>query len=532
MPTNSDKPLLSVHNLTRTFGSVAALADVNFELCAGEILGVVGQRGAGKSTLFSLLNGAFQPNRGEIRINGDRVTFRSPRDAQRLGIEAALQIPRLAYNLNVLDNIFLGREICHFPGLNIWPDEGKMADRANKFLDHFAMPDNLLHAFPASLTDEQRMIVALGRAMIRHSRILLLDDAFSSLSYARQQNMLSFLKNLSAENTTILINSDDLKQIFAITDRILVLYQGKPVALRATAHTSPREIVELIVGTNRQEQITPVIWAFENFHTVQQQAEDLRRSQALLQESLQAQGSLNRKLIETLDDQLHALARLNLALQEANRRLMTEREAERKSLARDLHDQVIQDLLSFNYQLESAEEELANIHHKTALNDIRSGIRTVVASLRQVCSDLRPPTIDSHGLSAAIRSLVHTWSNQSGIEVNLEVDPNLGRLPETIELSVFRIIQEGLSNVRKHAQATRVTLTLKRSPTASLIVQMTDNGQGLAGPINLATLSEEKHYGLVGISERVSLLGGTMHVDSPQATGMEMLIEIPSPYPG
>jgi signal transduction histidine kinase len=532
MSTRPDSPLLSVHHLSRQFGAVAALVDISFSLAPGEILGVVGMRGAGKSTLFHLLSGLYLPSRGEIRVNGQRVTFHSPRQAQELGIEAALQSPKLANNLSVLENIFLGRELCRFQGPRIWPDEGKMAERARKFLGHFDLPDDLVRAHPAALSDEQRMIIALGRAMIRHCRILLLDDALSGLSYARQQNMLAFLKELSAENIAVVINSDDLKQIFAITDRILVLYQGRQVALRTTASTSPREIVELIVGTDRQEQITPVIWAFENYHTVQQQAEDLRRSQAVLTESLQAQDSLNRQLIETLNEQLQALDRLNLALQEANRRLITEREAERKALARELHDQVIQDLLSYNYQLEAAESDLTQPSQKSDLAAIRRGIRNVVSSLRQVCSDLRPPTIDSHGLSAAIRSLAHQWSEQSGIEVDLEVDPALGRLPEIIELSVFRIVQEGLSNVRKHANASLVQLSLKRSANASLVVRLADNGQGFNRPINLARLSEEKHFGLVGISERVSLLGGTLHVHSPGSIGSEMQIEIPSPFPG
>ena len=162
---------------------------------------------------------------------------------------------------------------------------------------------------------------------------------------------------------------------------------------------------------------------------------------------------------------------------------------------------------------------------------IRNGIRLVVSSLRQVCSDLRPPTIDSHGLSAAIRSLTHQWSKMSGIKVTLDIDPELGRLPEPIELSVFRIVQEGLSNVRKHSDASSVHLALSRSHTASLLVALSDNGKGIARPVNLAKLSAQKHFGLLGISERVTLLGGTMKVESAESGGMLLKIEIPSPYP-
>ena len=140
-------------------------------------------------------------------------------------------------------------------------------------------------------------------------------------------------------------------------------------------------------------------------------------------------------------------------------------------------------------------------------------------------------TIDNHGLSAAICSLVSKWSEQTGIPVDLEVDPALGRLPEAIELSVFRIVQEGLSNIRKHAAATQVTLTLQRTPTASLLMRLVDNGHGMVAPMNLAALAEQKHFGLVGISERVSLLNGTLAVNSLPDGGLELAVEIPSPYP-
>jgi signal transduction histidine kinase len=523
--------LLSVKNLSKYFGSVAALTGVQFDLAPGEVLGVVGQRGSGKSTLFQVLSGVYAPSSGEIWMDGKRISLRSASYAQRSGIETVHQNPQLAGNFNVLNNIFLGREIWSMEPFRMRPDENRMAQIATELLAEFDMPRDLMFEKPANLSNEQTLIVALCRALCRPSRLLLLDDALASLTFERQQKLLSHIKQVAGQNVAVILSSDDLKHIFAVTDRILVLYQGRQIALRATSETTPREIVELIVGSNRQEQVTPVIWAFESYYAAQQQAEELRRSQMVLRESLEAQDSLNRQLIERLRDQVEALDRLNLALQEANRRLMTEREAERKALARDLHDQVIQDLLSYNYQLEDAESEITDPIQREELANIRNGIRSVVSSLRQVCSDLRPPTIDSHGLSAAIRSLTHQWSKMSGIKVTLEIDPDLGRLPEPIELSVFRIVQEGLSNVRKHSEATQVHLALSRTPTASLLVRLSDNGKGIARPLNLAKLSEQKHFGILGISERVTLLGGTMQVESAPGGGMMLKIEIPSPYP-
>lgn len=525
------RTLLSVHNLSKYFGAVAALSGVTFTLEAGEVLGIVGQRGSGKSTLFRLLSGVHLPSDGALYFAGQRVTLKAASQAQRLGIESVHQHPQLVDSLSVLQNIFLGRELCGLPRWGLWPREEAMLQAARVMFREFDLPAELLFKRPPQLSAEQQQIVVLAKALSRPARLLLLDDALEALSFERQRRLLARIKDLAAQGVAVIISSDDLKQIFAVTDRILVLYQGRQVALRLTADSTPREIVELIVGSSRQEQVTPVIWAFESYHAAQQQAEELRRTQLALRQSLQEQDSLNRQLIERLRNQLEALDRLNLALQEANRRLITEREAERKALARELHDQIIQDLLSYNYQLEEIENEMAGGSQSLELEKIRQGLRQAISSLRQMCSDLRPPTIDSHGLSAAIRSLAHQWSEQHGIPVDLEVDPDLGRLPEAIELSVFRIVQEGLSNVRKHAFATRVALTLRRTHTASLFVQLADNGRGLRAPINLASLSEQKHFGLVGISERVSLLGGTLRFTSPPGGGLVLQIEIPSPYP-
>lgn len=524
-------PLIEVRNLSRFFGPVAALVEVSFAIEPGEVLGVVGQRGSGKSTLFQMLSGACAPSSGEIYVDGRRAVFKRAADAQQAGIEAVPQRPELAGNLGVLENIFLGRERCGVPPLGWWLKQREMLDTARGIFNEFSMPPELVGQRAGGLSGEQQHMVALARALCRPTRLLMLDDALEALSFERQHKLLDRIKALSAQNVAVIISSDNLKHIFAVTHRILVLYQGRPAALRLTSESTPREIVELIVGSNRQAQITPVIWAIENYHAAQQQTEELRRTQHTLRQSLVAQDSLNRQLVDRQRIQLDALDRLNLALQEANRRLITEREAERKALARDLHDQIIQDLLSYNYQLEEAETEALEPTQQIALARIRQGIRQVVGSLRQLCSDLRPPTIDSHGLSAAIRSLAHQWSEQSGIPVALDIDPGLGRLPETIELSVFRILQESLSNVRKHADATQVAITVRRTQAAGLAVRLTDNGRGLAAPVNLAALTEQKHFGLVGISERVSLLGGTLAVTSPTSGGVEVQIEIPSPYP-
>ncbi len=524
------EPLLRANNLSKRFGRLWALENVSFDLHPGEVLGVVGRRASGKSTLLHVLAGMYPPQTGHVWLNAQRLKFAGGAATRRLGIELVHQRPVLSDQLDVTQNVFLGRDRswrAHF-GM---PDLVCQAQRARELLAELDTPPGLLHARLDSLSDEQRQIVALARAFCQPAPLILLDDALAALSFQRQERCLALIRRLSAQGTSFLIASDNLKHLFEVTHRILVLYEGRLVADQLTSEATPREIVELIVGATQQEQVTPVIWALESYHQLQQQAEELRRKQTALQEDLQVQGSLNQQLLVRLRQQVGALDRLNVALQAAQRRLMTEREEERKSLARELHDSMIQDLLSFNYRLEDLEGHTADLPQRAELAEIREDIRVIVTDLRRLCSNLRPPTIDSHGLTAAIRSHAQEWADKHRVVLELDVDAQLGRLPEPIELSIFRIVQEALNNVRKHASARRVRLSLQRTANTQLLLRLEDDGQGIPEPVDLAALSASKHFGLVGISERVALLGGSMRVDSPRQGGVALNIEIPSPSP-
>jgi signal transduction histidine kinase len=528
-------PLLHVTNVSLLFGKRAGLKNVSFSLDPGEVLGLVGRRGAGKSTLLNLLGGVYVPSSGNISLNGHKIVLRNPLQAQQAGIELVHQKTLLVESQNVLQNIFFDRELfllrsrwLPFPLLTDW---NRMSREAAEWLARFELPAGLMYKPVNLLSDEQRQVVALCHALCRPMKLLLLDDTLSSLNYQRQQILLEIIRDLARQNVGTIICSDNLSHLFAVTDRILVLFEGQPTTDRRTSETTPRDIVEQIVGTARQEEVSPIIWALESYHLAEQQTDELRRSQALLQESLEAKDSLNRELIDRLQDQVNALNQVNWALQAAHRRLDTEREEERKALARELHDQVIQDLLSFNYRLEEAGTKLGSMNQEAELAALREGIRRVIGDLRQLCSDLRPPTIDTHGLPAAISSFALEWAERNHISLHLEMDPNLGRFPEGIELSVFRIVQEGLNNIRKHAAAKNAFLRVQRTPTASLLLFLSDDGQGPIKPLDLASLSADKHYGLVGISERIALLGGTMQIETPPEGGLMLRVEIPNPYP-
>jgi signal transduction histidine kinase len=163
------------------------------------------------------------------------------------------------------------------------------------------------------------------------------------------------------------------------------------------------------------------------------------------------------------------------------------------------------------------------------MDELRATIRQLIANLRRICGDLRPPTLDSLGLGAAIRSYVQEWSERTGIALTLELPPDWGRLPEDTELSVFRIVQEGLRNVRKHSGASAATVRLEHTTPRNLRISICDNGRGMPEPFDLAELFKQGHYGLLGVSERVALLGGRLQLRNQPSGGLFLEVEIPHP---
>ena len=250
----------------------------------------------------------------------------------------------------------------------------------------------------------------------------------------------------------------------------------------------------------------------------------------MLERDLYKQDTLNKELIDQLNKQVIALDKANRALQDAHRRLMSRRELERKGLARDLHDQTIQDLFTVNYQLERLEsDEKVPVTIATKIHDVRLNIRGLIEDLRVVCGNLRPPTIDSLGVGAAITSFANEWSKKTNIETTIDIDRHLIRLPEETELSIYRIVQEVLHNVEKHAKASKVNISLQHTSPRALMLSISDNGVGLPVEFNLSDLPKQGHFGLLGISERVALLGGNLSMNNMVEGGLMIQAEIPHP---
>ncbi len=523
------QPLLQVEKLYKRFGTLEVIRGVSFEIYPNEIVGLAGLSGSGKSVIAQLLAGTYPVNSGAIYLDGLHLAPNFK--ASEVGLEVVHQYPELVGQLSITHNIFLGQELYQpYVGRFLhWIDQSRMDAEASRLLAQLGAsvlsPDEKI----LNLTNEQRQLIAIAHAMAGRAKLIFIDEPIL-LSYSYQQKILTLIEQWRQAGRTIIFSSTNLDHLFAVTDRILVLRNGQHIDSFRTDVTSREEIVAAMVGYTNQEQPTPAFWALDSYYRAREKAESLHRQMLLLEKDLKVQGTLNQQLLAQLAEQVKALDQANVALQDAHRRLLTEREQERKHLARELHDQVIQDLLGTNYQLEEIEaHDLLSPEMQIELEDVRGNIRQLVDDIRRICGDLRPPTIDSLGLPAALQSFTRDWAKRTGIELELRLRLNPGRLPEAIELSIFRIVQEGLSNIQRHAQATRVEIALEHTSPRTLMVSIADNGHGLDEDFDLSKLSTLGHYGLLGISERVALLSGHLRIHNRSGGGLLLQVEVPHP---
>ncbi len=523
-------PLLRVVNLSKSFGTLPAIQHVSFEVQPGEVVGLTGSIGSGKSVLAMLLAGLYESSEGEIYFADKHLYW--PYIANSIGISVIHQRPTINDQFDVVSNIFLGNEIG-------WPtklrslrflDADRMIQETISILVQLGMDANIIHEKMINLSGEQRQMIAIARVLTHPARMIIIDEPTILLSYPYQQRLLGLIQNWRQQGVAVLFSSSNLDHLFSVTDRIIILDQGRKTADLRTDETTRENVLGRLLGTTNSGESSPAIWDFDSYDRIREHAEKMRYHQMLLGKNLAAEDILQNQLVEQLTEQVQSLDQANLALLEAQRRLLSEREQERKHLSRELHDQIIQDLLSVNYELEEMVAENTGLSGlANDLAEVHQGIRELVDNLRRICGDLRPLTIDSLGLGAALQSYTRDWSDRTGINVELSIDTNLGRLPEATELSIFRIIQEGLNNVWRHAQATLVQINLQHSSPRTLMVSLRDNGLGLSEDLDLPALATKGHYGLIGIGERVTLLGGRFRLQRLPEGGANLLVEIPHP---
>jgi simple sugar transport system ATP-binding protein len=257
----STEPLVRMVNICKSFGPVRALRSVSLSLYPREVLGLVGDNAAGKSTLMKNLTGAYQPDRGEIWMEGKRVHFASPAESRCAGIEMVYQDLALAGNLSVTSNIFLGHEITQKQfGLLRFLADKKMEQEATDLLHRLRIEIRSLRLRVENLSGGQRQSVAIARATAFNAKVIIMDEPTASLAVREVGKVLDLIKTLREQGVSVILISHRLQDVFAVSDRIMVLRHGQVAGDVLTAKTNMDEIVGMMVGSRGV--------AFTEAHTV------------------------------------------------------------------------------------------------------------------------------------------------------------------------------------------------------------------------------------------------------------------------
>jgi D-xylose transport system ATP-binding protein len=241
----TDHPLLELRGVSKSFGSVQALTDVDFEVRPGEVMALVGDNGAGKSTLIKCIAGINPMDDGEMFWDGEAVTIHGPRDAAKLGIEVVYQDLALCDNLDVVQNMYLGREANRFQILKEPPMEAKTLETL-KSLRVTTIRSIRQHV--ATLSGGQRQSVAVARAVMWNSRLVILDEPTAALGVAQTEQVLALVNRLAEQGLSVILISHNLHDVFETATRIAVLRLGRNVGVFERAKATQGQIVEAITA--------------------------------------------------------------------------------------------------------------------------------------------------------------------------------------------------------------------------------------------------------------------------------------------
>src|SRR4051812_27858720 len=241
---SDNQPLLQIRDLTKSFGSVQALTDVDFEVRPGEVMALVGDNGAGKSTLIKSIAGIHGIDSGEFLFEGKPVSIHGPKDAGRLGIEVVYQDLALCDNLDVVQNMYLGRE-AHDPLQRL--NEPVMEQKTAETLKSLSVTTvRSIRQRVATLSGGQRQSVAVARAVMWNSRIVILDEPTAALGVAQTRQVLDLVNRLADQGLGVILISHNLRDVFEVATQITVLRLGRNVGVYNRAQTNEQEIVRAI----------------------------------------------------------------------------------------------------------------------------------------------------------------------------------------------------------------------------------------------------------------------------------------------
>lgn len=242
----ADTPILELRGVSKNFGAVQALTKVDFETRAGEVMALVGDNGAGKSTLIKGVAGIYPFEEGDTFIDGQKVVIHGPRDAADLGIEIVYQDLALADNLDVVNNMFLGRELTNSMRML---DEVNMEQATVDTLDSLSVTTiRSVRQQVASLSGGQRQAIAVAKAVMWNSRLVILDEPTAALGVAQTRQVLDLVRRLADRGLGVVIISHNLHDIFEVSDRITVLRLGHKVAEFEASKTTQQEVVHAITA--------------------------------------------------------------------------------------------------------------------------------------------------------------------------------------------------------------------------------------------------------------------------------------------
>jgi ABC-type sugar transport system ATPase subunit len=250
MVSTMSPPLLQARSITKRFGALQALADVDVDIHAGEVLAILGDNGAGKSTFIKILSGAYEPSAGTLLLDGAPVSFVSPQDAADVGIATIFQELALSENLSIAENVFLGRELVRrmlgVPFLRRQAMKQKVAELLHSLEAHISDPE----AAVGSLSGGQRQAVAISRALNLNARLVIMDEPTAALAVAETRKVLQLIRRLAEGGRAVILISHNMHDVFEVADRIVVFRRGRKIAERRRSETDPEEVVSFITGAH------------------------------------------------------------------------------------------------------------------------------------------------------------------------------------------------------------------------------------------------------------------------------------------
>lgn len=244
-------PILELRGLSKSFGPVHAVKSVSLEAHPGEVIGLIGDNGAGKSTLTRMIAGAIKPDQGDIIVGGARQHFETAQDARRAGIETVFQTLALVPGLDIVENIFLGREMLR-PGavgrLARTMDVTEMRKRVEDGYQRFGLNLPDMRTKVAALSGGQRQVVAIARAVLWGSGVVVLDEPTAALGVKQTELVLSFIERLRSHKVAVIFISHNMQHVMRVTDRVCVLRLGRKVFDGAVSKLSGTDLVALMTG--------------------------------------------------------------------------------------------------------------------------------------------------------------------------------------------------------------------------------------------------------------------------------------------